>query len=73
MAITTLKKTLILEEQNIMALFTLEVKKYFHLCKGEELEKLHARLKAWPLLIIPIKQLQVLDFEKNYLEDVNMT
>ncbi len=56
-----------------MALFTLKVKKYFHLCRREELEKLHAILKAWPLLIIPIKQHQMLDFEKKYLEDVNMT
>jgi hypothetical protein len=38
-----------------MALFTFEVKEYFHLHKGEKLEKLHTRFKALPLLIIPIK------------------
>jgi hypothetical protein len=55
MATTMLKKTLILKEDQ---LFFFEAKKYFHLCKGEELEKLHVHLKVFPLTIILVEQLK---------------
>jgi len=67
MATTMLKETLILKEDE---LFFFEAKEYFHLCKGEELEKLHAHLKVLPLTIVLVEPLQALDFDENSLEDV---
>jgi hypothetical protein len=67
MATTMLKKTLILKEDQ---LFFFEAKKYFHLCKGEELEKLHVHLKVFPLTIILVEPPQASDFDENSLEDV---
>jgi hypothetical protein len=52
MATTTLKKTLILKEDQ---LFFFKTKEYFHLCKREELEKLHAHFKVLPLTIILVE------------------
>jgi hypothetical protein len=40
---------------------------------GEELEKLHDHLKALPLVIVPIKQPQVLDLDENNLENVHIS
>ncbi len=67
MATTMLKKTLILKEDQ---LFFFKDKEYLHLCKGEELEKLHAHFKVLPLTIVLIEPPQTLNFDENSLEDV---
>jgi hypothetical protein len=62
MATTMLEKTLILKEDQV---FFFKAKEYIRLCKGEELEKLHAHLKVPPLTIVLVKPPQALDFNEN--------